>query len=111
LELKTVDEFAPVHLAQILSQAAQERILINFNKTLLKDGIKSVSDLIPVLPVVTIGFLQLVSIDIRLVDEMIMIDHSGHGGSADLKGLRPTSHGLGIDLCYERSSKLGARVV
>jgi len=58
LELKTVDEFAPVHLAQILPQAApsQERIFINFNKTLLKDGIKRVSDLIPVLPVVTIGF-------------------------------------------------------
>lgn len=47
LELKTVDEFAPIHLAQMITYLKLLRIkrgfLINFNKTLLKDGIKRVS--------------------------------------------------------------------
>jgi GxxExxY protein len=44
IELKTIDYFAPVHEAQILTymRFASKRIglLINFNVTLLKDGIK-----------------------------------------------------------------------
>ena len=44
IELKTVDEFAPVHEAQILTymKFASKKIglLINFNVTLLKNGIK-----------------------------------------------------------------------
>jgi len=44
VELKTVDAFAPVHEAQILTymKFAQKEIglLINFNTTLLKNGIK-----------------------------------------------------------------------
>jgi GxxExxY protein len=44
LELKTVDEFAPVHEAQVLTymKFAHKEIglLINFNVTLLKNGIK-----------------------------------------------------------------------
>lgn len=44
VELKTVDEFNPVHEAQILTyiKFAQKNIglLINFNVTLLKDGIR-----------------------------------------------------------------------
>ncbi len=47
LELKTVDEFAPIHLGQMITYLKLLRIkrgfLINFNKTLLKDGIKRVS--------------------------------------------------------------------
>jgi GxxExxY protein len=47
LELKTVDEFVPIHLAQMITYLKLLRIktgfLINFNKTLLKDGIKRVS--------------------------------------------------------------------
>jgi GxxExxY protein len=48
LELKTVDEFAPVHLlAQMITYLKLLRLkrgfLINFNKTLLKDGIRRVS--------------------------------------------------------------------
>jgi GxxExxY protein len=47
LELKTVDEFAPVHLAQMITYLKLLRLkrgfLINFNKALLKDGIKRVS--------------------------------------------------------------------
>jgi GxxExxY protein len=47
LELKTVDEFTPVHLAQMITYLKLLRLkrgfLINFNKTLLKDGIKRVS--------------------------------------------------------------------
>jgi GxxExxY protein len=44
IELKTVDEFAPVHEAQILTymKFASKKIglLINFNVTLLKNGIR-----------------------------------------------------------------------
>ena len=44
IELKTVDEFNPVHEAQILTymKFAEKKIglLINFNVTLLKNGIK-----------------------------------------------------------------------
>jgi len=44
VELKTVDAFAPVHEAQILTymKFANKKIglLINFNVTLLKNGIK-----------------------------------------------------------------------
>lgn len=44
LELKTVDEFHPVHEAQILTYMnladADIGLLINFNVTLLKNGIK-----------------------------------------------------------------------
>jgi GxxExxY protein len=47
LEFKTVDEFNPVHLAQVITYLKLLRFkrgdLINFNKTLLKDGIKRVS--------------------------------------------------------------------
>jgi GxxExxY protein len=47
LELKTVDEFAPIHLAQMITYLKllhlKRGFLINFNKTLLKDGIKRVS--------------------------------------------------------------------
>ena len=47
LELKTVDEFVTVHLAQMITYLKLLRLkrgfLINFNKTLLKDGIKRVS--------------------------------------------------------------------
>jgi GxxExxY protein len=44
IELKTVDEFNPVHEAQILTYMKFSRmsvgLLINFNVTLLKSGIK-----------------------------------------------------------------------
>jgi GxxExxY protein len=44
IELKTVDGFAPVHEAQILTYmkfaSKSVGLLINFNVTLLKDGIK-----------------------------------------------------------------------
>lgn len=44
IELKTVDEFSPVHEAQVLTyiKFAQKSIglLINFNVTLLKNGIR-----------------------------------------------------------------------
>ena len=44
LELKTVDEFAPVHEAQVLTYMKFARkeigLLINFNVTLLKHGIR-----------------------------------------------------------------------
>jgi GxxExxY protein len=47
LELKTIDEFAPIHLAQMITYLKLLRIkrgfLVNFNKMLLKDGIKRVS--------------------------------------------------------------------
>jgi len=47
LELKTVDEFSPVHLAQVITYLKLLRFkrgfLVNFNKTLPKDGIKRVS--------------------------------------------------------------------
>ena len=47
LELKCVDEFAPVHLAQIITYLKLLRLkrgyLLNFNKRLLKEGIKRVS--------------------------------------------------------------------
>ncbi|PYV42037.1 MAG: GxxExxY protein [Acidobacteria bacterium] len=47
LEFKTIDEFSPVHLAQVITYLKLLRFkrgfLINFNKTLLKDGIKRVS--------------------------------------------------------------------
>ena len=44
IELKTVDEFAPVHEAQILTymkfSSKNIGLLINFNVTLLKNGIR-----------------------------------------------------------------------
>jgi GxxExxY protein len=47
LELKTIEEFSPVHVAQVITYLKLLRFkrgyLINFNKTLLKDGIKRVS--------------------------------------------------------------------
>lgn len=47
LEYKTVDEFSPIHLSQVITYLKLLRIkrgfLINFNKPLLKDGIKRVS--------------------------------------------------------------------
>ena len=47
LELKTIDEFSPIHVAQVITYLKLLRFkrgyLINFNKTLLKDGIKRVS--------------------------------------------------------------------
>ena len=47
LELKSVDEFAPVHLAQVITYLKLIRCkrgyLLNFNKRLLKEGIKRVS--------------------------------------------------------------------
>jgi GxxExxY protein len=47
LELKCVDEFAPVHLAQVITYLKLLRLkrgyLLNFNKRLLKEGIKRVS--------------------------------------------------------------------
>jgi len=47
LEVKTVDEFTPIHLARMITYLKLLRIkrgfLINFNKTLLKDGIQRVS--------------------------------------------------------------------
>ena len=47
LEFKTVEEFSPVHLTQVITYLKLLRFkrgfLINFNKTLLKDGIKRVS--------------------------------------------------------------------
>jgi GxxExxY protein len=47
LELTTVDEFSPVHLAQVITYLKLLRLkrgfLINFNKILMKDGIKRVS--------------------------------------------------------------------
>ena len=47
LELKSVDEFAPIHLAQVITYLKLLRLkrgyLLNFNKRLLKEGIKRVS--------------------------------------------------------------------
>ena len=47
LEFKTVDDFHAVHLAQVITYLKLLRFkrgfLINFNKTLLKEGIKRVS--------------------------------------------------------------------
>ena len=47
LELKTVEEFSPIHVAQVIGYLRLLRFkrgyLINFNKNLLKDGIKRVS--------------------------------------------------------------------
>ena len=47
LEFKTVDDFNAVHLAQVITYLKLLRFkrgfLINFNKTLLKEGIKRVS--------------------------------------------------------------------
>jgi len=47
LDFKTIDEFAAIHLAQMITYLKLLRIkrgfLINFNKPLLKDGIKRVS--------------------------------------------------------------------
>lgn len=47
LELKTVDQFAPVHTAQVLSYLKTTGcglgILINFRTKLLKDGIKRIA--------------------------------------------------------------------
>jgi GxxExxY protein len=47
LELKCVDEFAPVHLAQVMTYLKLLHIkrgyLLNFSKRLLKEGIKRVS--------------------------------------------------------------------
>jgi GxxExxY protein len=47
LELKSVDEFSPVHVAQVITYLKLLRFkrgfLLNFNCTLLKDGIKRVS--------------------------------------------------------------------
>jgi len=47
LELKTIEEFSPIHVAQVITYLKLLRLkrgyLINFNKTLLKDGIKRVS--------------------------------------------------------------------
>src|SRR5438093_10770102 len=47
LEFKAIDEFNPVRLAQVITYLKLLRFkrgfLINFNKTLLKDGIKRVS--------------------------------------------------------------------
>jgi GxxExxY protein len=47
LELKCIDEFAPVHLAQVITYLKLLRLkrgyLLNFNKRLLKEGIKRVS--------------------------------------------------------------------
>jgi GxxExxY protein len=47
LELKTVDQFAPIHTAQALSYlkttGCRLGILINFRTKLLKDGIKRVA--------------------------------------------------------------------
>jgi GxxExxY protein len=47
LELKTVDSFSPVHLAQVITYLRllniKRGLLLNFNTKLLKDGIKRVS--------------------------------------------------------------------
>jgi len=47
LEFKTVDDFNAVHLAQVITYLKLLRFkrgfLINFNKSLLKEGIKRVS--------------------------------------------------------------------
>ena len=47
LELKTVDGFSPVHLAQLMTYLRllniKRGLLLNFNTKLLKDGIKRVS--------------------------------------------------------------------
>lgn len=47
LELKTVDGFSPVHLAQVMTYLRllniKRGLLLNFNTKLLKDGIKRVS--------------------------------------------------------------------
>lgn len=46
LELKSVDEIAPIHLAQTLTYlrllSLRRGLLLNFNRRLLKDGIKRV---------------------------------------------------------------------
>ena len=46
LELKTVEEFAPIHLAKLISYVKATRLrlgfLINFKTQVLKDGIKRV---------------------------------------------------------------------
>lgn len=47
LELKTIEEFSAIHVAQVITYLRLLRFkrgyLINFNKTLLKEGIKRVS--------------------------------------------------------------------
>ena len=47
LELKTIEEFSPIHVAQIITYLKLLRFKrgywINFNKTLLKEGVKRVS--------------------------------------------------------------------
>ena len=47
LELKCIDEFSPAHLAQVITYLKLLRLkrgyLLNFNKRLLKEGIKRVS--------------------------------------------------------------------
>lgn len=47
LELKSVDYFTPVHLAQVITYLRllgyKRGLLLNFNKKFLKDGIKRVS--------------------------------------------------------------------
>lgn len=47
LELKSVDEFSDIHLAQVITYLKLLRFkrgyLLNFNKKLLKDGIKRIS--------------------------------------------------------------------
>jgi GxxExxY protein len=47
LELKAVDDFSPAHLAQIMTYLRllnlKRGFLLNFNKRLLKEGIKRVS--------------------------------------------------------------------
>jgi GxxExxY protein len=47
LELKAIEEFSAIHVAQVITYLRLLRFkrgyLINFNKTLLKEGIKRVS--------------------------------------------------------------------